>query len=66
MDRFFERFPTPEPFLRRARTSEEVCETEIIPQLEQLPTEETWRFPDSAVALIRQLVDEFRTGRFQP
>ena len=66
MDRFFDRFPTEDSFVRRARTSEEVRETEIIPQLEELLTEETWRFPESAVALIRQLIDDYHTGRFQP
>jgi thymidylate synthase len=66
MDRFFDRFATADPFLQRARTSEEVREAEIIPQLEELLTEETWHFPDSAVALIRGLIDDYRTGRFQP
>jgi hypothetical protein len=66
MDRFFDRFPTAELFVARARTSDEVREAEIIPQLEELLTERTWRFPASAVALIRGLIDDYRTGRFEP
>ncbi len=66
MDRFFERFPTLESFVRRARTSGEARDDEILPQLEELLAEETWRFPPEAVRLIRTLIDDYRTGRFLP
>ena len=66
MDRFFERFPTAASFVARSRTSEEVRENEILPQLEMLMTEETWNFPPSALALIRGLIEEYRSGRFVP
>ncbi len=66
LDRFFERFPTAASFVKRSRTSEEVKESEILPQLEMLLTEDTWRFPPSALALIRGLIDEYRSGRFVP
>ena len=66
MDKFFTRFPTCESFLRRARTSEAVCETEIIPQLEDLLQETTWRFPPQALELIRGMIDDYRSGRFLP
>lgn len=66
MDRFFDRFQNAELFIKRARTSEQVCETEIVPQLEQLLNEETWHFPASAVRLIRGLIEDFSSGRFQP
>jgi len=66
MDKFFTRFPTCESFVQRARTSESLCELEIVPQLEDLLTETTWNFPPAASELIRGLIDDFRTGRFMP
>ena len=66
MERFFTRFPTCESFVSRARTSREMCELEIIPQLEDLLGETTWKFPPAAWELIRGLIEDFRTGRFTP
>jgi hypothetical protein len=66
MERFFTHFPTCESFVGRARTSEFVCEAEIIPQLEDLLGETTWKFPPAALELIRGLIDDFRSGRFVP
>jgi len=66
MDRFFTRFPTCESFVQRARTSEAVRDVEIIPQLEDLLEETTWRFPPSALDLIRGLIEDYRSGRFLP
>ena len=66
MDKFFARFPTRESFVARARTSQAVCDTEIIPQLEDLLKEPTWRFPASALELIRGLIEDYRSGRFVP
>ena len=66
MDKFFARFPTCESFVQRARTSEFLCELEIVPQLEDLLTETTWNFPPAALDLIRGLIDDFRSGRFVP
>ena len=45
MGTFFTRFPTRESFVKRARTSVALCDAEIIPQLRDLLTESTWRFP---------------------
>jgi hypothetical protein len=66
MDRFFTRFPTCEQFVARARTSDFVKDAEIIPQLEDLMGESTWKFPSEAVALMRQLIEDYRSGRFMP
>jgi len=66
MDKFFTRFPTGESFVQRARTSEYLCDREIVPQLEDLLGESTWRFPPAALDLIRGLIDDFRSGRFVP
>lgn len=66
MDRFFTRFPTCESFVQRARTSEFLAEREIIPQLEDLLGEPTWRFPPAALDLIRGLIEDFQRGRFVP
>jgi hypothetical protein len=43
-----------------------VRDSEVIPQLEELMAEETWRFPPAAEALIRELIEGYRTGRFLP
>jgi hypothetical protein len=64
MDKFFDRFPTREQFVARARTSEFIAENELIPQLEDLKKEGTWKFPPSAIALIEELIEDYRTGRF--
>lgn len=66
MDKFFTRFPTCESFVRRARSSEDMGELEIIPQLEDLLKETTWRFPPEALTLIQTMIDDYRSGRFTP
>ena len=65
MDRFFTRFPTCESFVARARTSESVRELEIIPQLQDLLAETTWKFPPDALSLMRGLIagERGRPGR---
>jgi hypothetical protein len=66
MDRFFTRFPTCESFVQRARSSKDMGELEIIPQLEDLLKETTWRFPPPALTLIQTMIDDYRSGRFTP
>jgi len=66
MGTFFTRFPTRESFVKRARTSEALCDAEIIPQLRDLLTESTWRFPPAALDLIRGLIEGYSSGRFVP
>jgi len=66
MDRFFTRFPTCESFVQRARSSKDMCEREVIPQLEDLLQETTWRFPPEALILIQSMIDDYRSGRFTP
>jgi hypothetical protein len=66
MDRFFTRFPTCESFVARARTSESVRDLEIIPQLEDLLGETTWKFPPAALDLVRGLIEDYRIRRFLP
>jgi hypothetical protein len=66
MDKFFGRFPDSESFVRRARTSEQVRDGEIIPQLQDLLGETTWKFPSEALAMIRGLIEDYASGRFLP
>lgn len=66
MRTFFDRFPTRESFVKRARTSEQVRDAEIIPQLEEHLKETTWNFPPQATALIQELIADYREGRFIP
>jgi thymidylate synthase len=66
MDKFFTRFPTCESFVKRARSSQDMGEMEIIPQLEDLLKETTWRFPPQALTLIQTMIDDYRSGRFTP
>lgn len=66
MDKFFLRFPDCGSFVRRARSSVDLCELEIIPQLEDLLKESTWRFPPEAIALIQTMIEDYRSGRFVP
>jgi hypothetical protein len=66
MERFFTRFPTRESFVRRARAGAEMRDLEIVPQLEDLLAETTWKFPPAALDLIRGLIEDYRSGRFSP
>jgi hypothetical protein len=52
--------------VQRARSSKDMCEREIIPQLEDLLKETTWRFPPEALTLIQSMIDDYRSGRFTP
>jgi hypothetical protein len=52
--------------VQRARWSKDMCEREIIPQLEDLLKETTWRFPPEALTLIQSMIDDYRSGRFTP
>ena len=66
LDKFFSNFPTEESFIARARTSEEVKDSEIIPQLEELKKEKEWKFPQSAIDIIDNLIKEYKSGEFIP
>jgi hypothetical protein len=61
---FFERHDLG-AFLAMSMTSEFAGRMLIVPQMEQLLAEEaTWRFTDKEKALIRDLIDGIRTGRY--
>lgn len=46
-----------------SKTSEEVKDTRVIPELEELINEEYWHFPDEAIGLMKTLIEDLRTGR---
>lgn len=62
----FTKFPTLESFVAKAWTSEKARDGEVIPQLEEHLTETTWNFPPEAVALIKNLIDGYNSGKFVP
>jgi hypothetical protein len=64
-DRFFERFPTAEEFVRRSWTSDFVREM-IVADLRALKAEEVWRFPPGAVKLMDGLIEDYESGRCLP
>ena len=66
MDVFFERNPTLASFIDGCWTSEKARDELIIPELEELKSETTWKFPPQAIALIDRLIDDFKTRRFIP
>src|SRR3989344_4367669 len=66
MNVFFDKFPTMESFVKRAKTSEHQRDALIIPELEELKTEKTWKFTPEAIVLIDKLIKEFRDGTFVP
>lgn len=66
MDKFFDNFPNLEVFIKRAKTSLDVKDTEIIPQLRELKAETTWNFPKESIDLIDALIEDYETGRFLP
>ena len=66
MNKFFDNFPNLELFTKRANTSLDVKDTEIIPQLRELKAETTWNFPPEAIKLIDEIIEDYETGRFLP
>ncbi len=65
-DKFFENFPDHETYKKRCWTSEKARDSLIIPQLEELLTEETWRFGDEQKKIIQDLIDKFKSGKVLP
>jgi len=66
---FFDNFRTEEEFLARCMTSEDARDLLIIPQLRGLLSEEgrrQWRFPQSSVDLLENLVMDFEEGKYTP
>src|SRR3989344_7252809 len=61
MNKFFDNFPNLELFTKRANTSLEVKDTEIIPQLRELKAETTWNFPPEAIKLIDEIIEDYET-----
>ncbi len=61
---FFEKF-TAESFAASSLGSDRVKESLILPQLEELLLEEQWRFTPQSRAILDDLIDGLRTGRYQ-
>lgn len=64
---FFETFDE-DAFLARSLTSEFAAEMLVLPQLQQLMSDEgirQWGFPDEAVALGKRLIEDIESGRVQ-
>lgn len=66
VNEFFKNFPDVGSFIKRAKTSELAAENEVIPQLRELRTEATWRFPPKSIALIDRLINLYETGELIP
>tara|TARA_Y100000310_G_scaffold307370_1_gene349395 strand:+ start:3149 stop:4126 length:978 start_codon:yes stop_codon:yes gene_type:complete len=66
LDTLFDKFPTKESFIERARTSEREKKAMIIPELEDLKKETTWNFPPESIKLIDKLIEDYQSDRFIP
>ncbi len=66
MDKFFEVNPTEEEFLARSMTSSEALDLRILPELEELRGESSWRFPPKSLEIIDMLINGFKSGKFIP
>jgi hypothetical protein len=65
---FFDNFDE-QSVLRRSLTSERARDLLVLPQLEELRTDgkiREWKLDDRAVALLDELIDDFKSGRFLP
>jgi hypothetical protein len=65
---FFDNFDEAS-ILKRSMTSEMARDMLILPQLEELRTDrkiEEWKLDEKAVALLDELIDDFKTERFLP
>jgi thymidylate synthase len=61
---FFERFSA-ESFVAGSLASERVCESLVIPQMEELAGEDAqWRFTPASKAILEDLIDGLRQGRY--
>jgi len=58
-DKFLKNFPTLESFIKRAKTSEEIRDTLIVPQLIELKEQKDWNFPPESLDLIDNLIEDF-------
>lgn len=64
---FFKNFPHFEDFEKRCLKSEDARDLMVLPQLEQLLTEEeTWHFGDEQKKIIKGLIDDLKTGKYLP
>ena len=61
---FLKNFPTVKSFLAASWTSEKAAELTILPELEELRAEPTWKFTPEALQIIDNLIEDYRTGRF--
>jgi len=59
---FFERFPDAESFVNRAWNSE-TAKMLVLPELQDLKGEETWKFPPASINLIQRIHDEIEQGK---
>ncbi len=65
---FFDNFDE-ESMVRRSMTSEQARDLLILPQLEELLTErkvQEWKLGPQSIALLEELIDDLKTGRFLP
>jgi thymidylate synthase len=65
---FFDNFDE-QSVLKRSLTSEKARDLLILPQLEELRTDskiKEWKLDQTAVALLDELIDDFKSGRFLP
>ncbi len=63
---FFTKFLTADSFVAKAMTSEKARDALVVPQLEDHLAETTWNFPPESIALIKGLIEDFKSGKFVP
>jgi len=63
---FFDNFPDEKSFIKRSMRSKDAKELLIIPQLKQLKTEKTWKFPEQSFQIIDRLIEEYESGKYIP
>ena len=65
-DKLFKTFPTEESFLGRSMTSEDAMDALVVPQLEELRKEDTWKFTPESLKIIDNLIAGYNSGTFLP
>ena len=66
MNNFFKVNPDLDTFVKASQTSEEVLESRILPDLEELKTEATWNFGRNQIGIIYRLIEGYKRKVWVP
>ena len=66
MNKFFDINPDEDTFIKNSMTSKDAIDTRIIPELEELKKEKTWRLTERELNIIDKLIEGYKSKKFIP